>query len=286
MIVHGTRPTPGAGLRQRKVERHGRAHNRGAFARPPMKLALLSDLHANRQAFDACLAHARAQGATQFALLGDLVGYGADPAAVVAQAMALAEAGAWIVQGNHDAMALRPPSPARTLGEHSAQWTHDQLTPGQRAFLGALPLQAQAGSLLLVHASPEAPADWRYVRDADAAQRSLDFVKTAWPAVRHVFCGHVHAQALYYQGPGGRAMAFAPHPGVAIPVPGHRHWLATVGSAGQPRDGDPRAMYALFDAPGARLSFHRVAYDHAGAAAAIRAAGLPAFSAERLEQGQ
>lgn len=252
----------------------------------PMKLALLSDLHANRQALDACLQHARAQGASHFALLGDLVGYGADPVAVVEQAMALAEAGAWIVQGNHDAMALQPPAQAQTLGEQSAQWTHAQLTPAHRAFLQGLPLQAQFGQTLLVHASPERPERWRYVQDADVAQRNLAFVAEAHPALRHVFCGHVHQQALYYQGQGGKAMAFAPHAGVAIPVPAHRRWLATVGSVGQPRDGDPRAMYALLDTDAGRLSFQRVPYDHAAAAAAIRAAGLPAALADRLEQGR
>ena len=80
-----------------------------------MKIALLSDIHANRQALDACLAHARAQGARQFALLGDLVGYGGDPAAVVDQAMALAQEGALIVQGNHDAAAVTPPAQATQL---------------------------------------------------------------------------------------------------------------------------------------------------------------------------
>lgn len=251
-----------------------------------MKLALLSDLHANRQAFDACLQHARAQGAIHFALLGDLVGYGADPVAVVEQAMQLAEAGAWIVQGNHDAMALQPPTQAQTLGEQSAQWTHDRLTPAHRAFLAALPLQITLDNTLLVHANPEAPERWRYVQDADVAQRSLAFVAEQYPALRHVFCGHVHQQALYYQGQGGKAMAFAPHAGVAIPVPAHRRWLATVGSVGQPRDGDPRAMYALLDTDAGRLSFQRVPYDHATAAAAIRAAGLPAALADRLEQGR
>ena len=81
-------------------------------------------------------------------------------------------------------------------------------------------------------------------------------------------------------------MAFEPTPGVAIPVRAHRAWLATVGSAGQPRDGDARAMYALYDEPGAQLTFVRVPYDHAAAAAAIRRAGLPAANADRLAKGR
>ena len=92
-----------------------------------MKIALLSDIHANRQALDACLQHARAQGAEQFALLGDLVGYGGEPVAVVEQVRDLAQQGALCVLGNHDAMALAPPANPRNRSELGAQWTHDQL---------------------------------------------------------------------------------------------------------------------------------------------------------------
>ena len=100
-----------------------------------MKLALLSDIHANIQAFEACLAHARAHGAQQFALLGDLVGYGADPVAVVAQAQALAAQGALLVKGNHDALAVRPPAVVQTVGDSTAAWTHAQLSAEQRSLL-------------------------------------------------------------------------------------------------------------------------------------------------------
>jgi hypothetical protein len=95
--------------------------------------------------------------------------------------------------------------------------------------------------------------------------------------IRHVFGGHVHRQMLYYQGQGRGLLEFVPTPGAAIPVPAHRRWVATIGSVGQPRDGRQEAMYALFDRDAARLTFARVAYDHAAAAAAIRAAGLPDF---------
>ena len=81
-------------------------------------------------------------------------------------------------------------------------------------------------------------------------------------------------------------MPFAPQPGVAVPVPTHRQWLATVGSVGQPRDGNPQAMYAVLDTERALLTFHRVPYDHYSAAAAIRHAGLPEFFAHRLEEGR
>jgi diadenosine tetraphosphatase ApaH/serine/threonine PP2A family protein phosphatase len=250
-----------------------------------MKLALLSDIHANLQAFEACLAHARAQGAQQVAILGDLVGYGADPAAVMTRIMALAEQGAWVLKGNHDELALAPPATVQNVGDSTAAWTHAQLDAAHKEFLAALPLTIEQGDMLLVHASADAPERWRYVQDTQIAALSLD-AASAHPQVRYVFGGHVHHQSLYYRSATGKLMPFVPTPGVAVPVPHHRHWLATVGSVGQPRDGDPRAMYALFDTERMLLSFQRVPYDWQSAAAAIRQAGLPALFADRLEQGR
>ncbi len=250
-----------------------------------MKLALLSDIHANIQAFDACLLHAREQGAQQFALLGDLVGYGADPVAVVERAQQLAAQGALLVKGNHDALAVAPPAQVVTVGDTTAGWTHEQLSDGQRQFLDQLPLTIQHEAILLVHASVDSPELWRYVYDERAASASLD-AAASLADVRYVFCGHVHLQTLYYLGAAADLMKFLPTPGVAVPVPRHRRWLATVGSAGQPRDRNPRAMYALFDTDKLQLTFQRVAYDNHAAAVAIRQAALPAMFADRLELGR
>jgi len=250
-----------------------------------MRIALLSDLHANLRALDACLAHARTQGATQFAFLGDLVGYGAEPSAVVQRVMDLGEQGALVLRGNHDTFAVTPAAHASTLGESTALWTHDQLNATERSFLAGLPLTARLGRALLVHATADKPEAWRYAYDAQVAGLSLDAAR-AEPEVRYVFGGHVHLQSLYYRGSDDQLIAFHPRSGVTIPVPGHRYWLATVGSVGQPRDGDTRAMYAVFDAERATLAFHRVDYDFAAAARAVRAAGLPAFLADRLEVGR
>ena len=249
-----------------------------------MRIALLSDIHANLQALDACLEHAHAQRAQRYAFLGDLVGYGADPVAVVDRVMQLVEEGAVAIKGNHDAMAVAPPEQVSTVGDTTAYWTHIQLSPARRAWLDALPLTVHEESVLLVHASVNEPELWRYVYDERGASASLD-ASSAWAGVRYVFGGHVHRQTLYYRGAADDLMMFVPQAGVAIPVPRHRQWLATVGSVGQPRDGKPLAMYALFDTERARLTFHRVAYDHHSAAAAIRRAGLPDYFAARLEAG-
>lgn len=255
-----------------------------------MRLALLSDLHANRQALSACLDHARTQGVDRHAFLGDLVGYGADPVWVVEQVMALQMQGALVIQGNHDAMAVTPPQGEVSMGSSTADWTHRQLNSEQRRFLADLPLTASLEHLLLVHASADKPETWRYVDSERAATVCLEAARgrgtVAGVVQNHILVGHVHHQTLYYQGAGHDLMPFKPTVGVGVPVPRLRACVATVGSVGQPRDGDPRAMYAVYDLAAGRLTFHRVAYDHAAAAAAIRQAGLPEFFAQRLETGR
>ncbi|HSV35214.1 MAG TPA: metallophosphoesterase [Ramlibacter sp.] len=253
-----------------------------------MRIALLSDLHANRHALEACLLDARGRSADQYAFLGDLVGYGGEPGAVLDRVMDLQARGAWVLRGNHDEAALASPAlgpPGRTVtGDHGAAWTGAQLSPAQREFLAGLPLVLRHDFIFLVHASANDPGQWHYVDDGRAAQASLD--AACVNGVTHVFGGHVHEQRLYFQGAGRGVMPFAPTPGVAIAVRQPRRWLAAVGAVGQPRDGTPSAMYALFDTTALQLVFLRVPYDVAGAARAIRQAGLPAFYADRLAQGQ
>lgn len=253
----------------------------------PMRLALISDIHANRQALMACLAHARQQGVEQYAFLGDLVGYGGEPVAVLDTVMALAAQGAWVLQGNHDAMALSPPTAQAgeaTQGSQGAAWTHAQLSAEHRAFLAALPLTIQREALLLVHASADQPATWRYVDSERAAGHCLEAAQAQGAA--HVLVGHVHHQTLYYQGAGRLLMKFEPKPGLAVPMSPHRPLVACVGSCGQPRDGDPRAMYTVYDLGARKITFHRVPYNHTEAAAAIRQADMPEFFAQRLERGR
>src|SRR5574343_844924 len=122
-----------------------------------MKLALLSDLHANLQALEACLAHAHTQEADQFAFLGDLVGYGGQPAEVLDHVQALATQGAVVLKGNHDEMALSPPADAAQHGSGTAAWTGAQLSPMLRQFLATLPLTCHLLQLLLVHARAPPP---------------------------------------------------------------------------------------------------------------------------------
>jgi predicted phosphodiesterase len=246
-----------------------------------MILALLSDLHANIQALDACLRHARERGATRFAFLGDLVGYGADAVAVVRAVMSHAAEGAVVVKGNHDdAVGARTHAYMNDAARQAIEWAARTLSEEERAFLSGLPLCVRCGDVCFVHAAAAAPERWSYVDSKSAALQSM-----AAAGVPYTFSGHVHDQRLFAQTGSRRASVFEPHSGTAIALGAHRSWLALVGSVGQPRDGSPAAGYALFDDQRKLLTYFRIPYDHAGAAQAIREAGLSESLAFRVERG-
>lgn len=245
-----------------------------------MRIAIFSDIHANRQAFEAVLVQAHAARADRIVILGDIVGYGGDPAWAVDRVASLAAEGAVIVKGNHDAAITTPLPGMNPIAAAAIDWTRTQLSPAQAGFLSTLPLTAFVEGIEFVHASPAAPALWPYIthdRDADQAMAASQ--------ARVMMCGHVHRPALYHARPGGRAEHFVPIAGVAVPLLAQRRWVGVVGSVGQPRDGNPAAAYALLDTGANTLTLLRAPYDAAGAQAAIRAAGLPESLAARLARG-
>ena len=220
-------------------------------------------------------------GADRRAFLGDLVGYGADPVAVLEVIERHASHGAIVLMGNHDAAALGRADDALTGAALAAvDWTRAQLSTRHRAFLASLPLIVEQDNIVYVHASAAAPEQWIYITGPREAADSLCASKA-----NYVFSGHVHEPKLYYTGVSGTPMQFRPIPGTPIPVSRQHRWLAIVGSAGQPRDGNNAACYALFDTERERLTFFRVRYDFESAMRKIRAAGLPERFALRLERG-
>ena len=247
-----------------------------------MKWGILTDLHANREAVEAVLEHAAGQRIERYALLGDFVGYGADPAWVLDIVRAMVRAGAVAVLGNHDLAVAEGASPGmRPEPRYVVEWTRGRLDAAQIAFLAGLPLTQKVGDLLFVHANAWAPAEWGYVQGSTEAVRSL-----AATSQRVTFCGHMHEPRLYHLSRTGKAGDFVPTPGMPIPLLQHRQWLVIPGSAGQPRDGDPAACYAVYDDATAELTYWRVPYDTAAAGAKIRAAQLPQRLASRLAEGQ
>jgi diadenosine tetraphosphatase ApaH/serine/threonine PP2A family protein phosphatase len=242
--------------------------------------ALLSDIHGNLEALNACLSHARGRGAERFAFLGDLVGYGADARGVVEVVTRYAAEGAVVLKGNHDEAVEVSGGYFNDAARAAIEWARKTLTDEQRRFLAALPLVVRQGEICYAHASAAAPERWNYIDSPSAARRCVDAAQ-----VVYTFCGHVHDQVLYFEGALGRMKEFRPVVGTPIPVQGHRRWVTIVGSVGQPRDRDPAAAYALFDLARRQVTFCRVAYDAGAAADKIRQAGLPGSLAARVELG-
>ena len=245
-----------------------------------MLIALFTDIHGNREALEACLAHARHRKIDRFVFLGDYVGYGADPGFVVETVRDFVTRGAIALVGNHDSAAAGAFERMNDEAMLAIDWTRQQLGDDQLAFLRALPLSAEDGVHCYVHASAASPARWEYVFDERAAARSLHATKAD-----RTFCGHTHVPALFQLTATGNVMAFAPMDDVAMPLTWHRRFVAVIGAVGQPRDGNPDACYALFDDVTRELTYVRVPYDIAGAQRKIREAGLPPFLAARLARG-
>ena len=246
-----------------------------------MRIALLSDIHGNLEALHACLRHASDRGAERYAFLGDLVGYGADPGGVIDTIAEYADRGAVVVKGNHDhAIETNRLAGMNDGAADVLEWTRRMLTPAQKSFLANLPLSVRDDDCCFVHASADHPESWPYVDTSRAARESMMASGATW-----TFSGHMHDQVLYFRTLAGKTAPFRPTSGSSVPVPPHRYWLALVGSAGQPRDGNPAAGYALFDGITEEVTFFRIPYDHLTAAEKIRRAGLPSWLAHRVEKG-
>jgi diadenosine tetraphosphatase ApaH/serine/threonine PP2A family protein phosphatase len=251
-----------------------------------MRLALLTDLHANREAVEACLAHAEGQRVDQYAFTGDFVGYGADPAWVVRTVMDYVARGAVAVQGNHDYSVTRPssreagPPQMHAEAREAIEWTRGQLDPEQLAFLADLPLTQKHGNAYFVHATAWEPVRWEYVTGIEEAERSLKASRS-----RIVFSGHVHAPALYRRADDGRMGRHVPQAGQRIGLQPQHQYLVLPGAVGQPRDQNNAACYAVFDDEARDISYFRVPYDHGAAARKVIAAGLPIVFAMRLVEG-
>ena len=246
-----------------------------------MLLAVFADIHANRQAFAACLDFARSRGAARIVCLGDYVGYGADPEWTVETVMDLVEGGAMAVRGNHDSAVSMPSETMNAVAQAAIEWTRGRLSAAQRHFLAELPLTLREDDRLYVHSEASSPSKWRYVQNTPDAARSI--VATEADIT---FCGHIHRPALYSMSPAAKMTSFVPVSGVPVQLSGGRRWLAVLGSVGQPRDGDPAASFAMYDTDRREITYCRVPYDVEAAASRIRDNGLPHWLADRLSVGR
>lgn len=232
-----------------------------------MRLAIISDIHANLEALTRALELIASQNVDEIICLGDIVGYGANPNECVEL---VRERCSTVLLGNHDAATLDL-SLARhftTFARISAAWTAEQLTEASRLYLGTLPLTARRPDLLFVHASPYEPEEWHYVLSAIDAQPALRSF-----AERICFIGHTHVPAIYTES------------GQVARVERNVKALVNVGSVGQPRDGNPLLSYGLFDTEKWTYVNVRSEYDVERAGEKILRAGLPRALADRLVVG-
>ncbi len=246
-----------------------------------MLLAIFADIHANRQAFAACFDAARARGAQRTILLGDYVGYGADPEWTVETVMGMVDRGAMAVLGNHDEAVSTPTISFNPEAQAAIEWTRGRLGAEQRRFLAELPLALQEDDRLYVHSEASHPASWRYVQGTSDAARSLMAT-----SLHVTFCGHIHSPALYSMSAAADMTGFVPASGVPVQLLPGRRWLAVLGSVGQPRDGNPAASFAMLDTAAREITWCRVPYDVETAARRIREHGLPLWLADRLLVGR
>lgn len=240
--------------------------------------AVLGDIHANIDALNAVLDDARAQGVTHFVCVGDVVGYNAAPAACIRAVRD--ELGCPCVRGNHDHYVSDPGTNLADFHPSAAQvveWTRSQLAEDDVQWLHDLPLQKPVMGFMLVHATLDKPDHWGYVFENQQAEANFSYQYT--PLCFH---GHTHVPIIYSNEPGG-VVHYQPRD-FTLEL-GQRLFI-NVGSVGQPRDGDPRASYVVYDMAARQIRFRRVAYDVQAAMARNRLAGLPEKCASRLEIGR
>ncbi len=239
-----------------------------------MRILVVSDVHANLRALDAVIEAAGSVDATWH--LGDVVGYGPDPDAVVAR---LRDIGATGVRGNHDAAALGGDEIElfNTDARRAMEWTRATISPATRVWLDAQPLRAASGQFSLVHGSPRDPV-WEYITSAPIARANLALLETTYGLF-----GHTHQPAVH-RDDGKVAERLTPADGERVTLDA-RPTLLNPGSVGQPRDGNPLAAYLVIDTDRSEACWGRAVYDVAATQAAMQASSLPERLVARLAYG-
>ena len=240
-----------------------------------MKYAIIADIHANLEAFQVVLDDVKEQNCTHVACLGDVVGYNANPKECldIVRGMNIP-----CVKGNHDEYCSSEDH-LEGFNPHAAEavnWTRKQLTVEDREWLRDLKYLRLVANFTIVHATLDVPQRWGYVFDKLAAAASFTYQNTGV-----CFFGHTHVPVAFIrdsQVRGGTYSKFKVEPG--------RKYFVNVGSVGQPRDGDPKAKYVVYDMDESSIELRKLDYDIPGAQKKILAAGLPPRLAERLAVGK
>ena len=246
-----------------------------------MRYLVISDIHANLQAYETVMAHAAPLNYERILVLGDLVGYGADPNIVCERVRALSPHA--VIRGNHDKVGSGVESPEgfNAVARNAIRWTYDTLTRENRDWLAALP----KGPVIvddLIEICHGAPFDEdAYVFDDLDALRAMN-------ASRRPLClfGHTHVPSIFRIEPSVHALLPVRGERCRVPIEAHSRYLVNCGAVGQPRDSDPRAAFGLLDAETRVLTIVRTPYDLAITQTKIVEAGLPPVLAQRLALGR
>ncbi len=240
-----------------------------------MRIALFGDIHANLEALNAVLEDAASQGCVEWVCLGDLVGYNANPSECLELVRAME---CPVVKGNHDEDACGDHSleTMNPIAATALEWTREHLSEDQREWLRGLRMVRQVSDFTIVHSTLDQPQAWNYVTNKFDAMSNFSYQFT------HIcFHGHTHVPRVFVRGARVKEV-----PAESIEVEESLKYFINIGSVGQPRDGDWRACYVIYDIPAKLITFRRVDYDIETTQRKILAADLPTSLADRLSDGR
>lgn len=243
-----------------------------------MRYGLFSDVHSNLEAMTAVAQSMKAVGVDQTLCGGDFVGYYANPNETIDLIRSL---DCWkSVMGNHDAglLGLTSLDKFNKPAAEAIQWTQGRITPSNREFLRGLRLREEIGDILLVHSSPFQSEEWHYLTGQEDLERNFRYFQGFI-----CFFGHVHKPFIAEQQKDGSVKVIEDTDYKLDP---ERRYLVNIGSVGQPRDGDPKTCWVLYDSSAKTLSIKRLAYDFETTAKKTLDAGLPDYLAQRLKSGK
>ncbi len=243
-----------------------------------MRIAILADIHANLAAFEAVMDDIEAKGGVdEYWCLGDIIGYGPDPGECI---KLLRQLNFICISGNHDlgAIGKLELSYFNPTAAEACRWTAARLNPVDVRYLEDLPATVQKGDFLLVHGSPLEPA-LEYVISTGIAAKNFSFFKS-----KYCLVGHTHAP-LAFKEEGNTCTSITLSTGIGL-VLGEKRMIINPGGVGQPRDGDPRASYAIYESEGRMLRLYRVEYDIQSTQDKMVRSGLPMTLVSRLESGK
>ncbi|MCP3892892.1 MAG: metallophosphoesterase family protein [Desulfobulbaceae bacterium] len=243
-----------------------------------MRIAVLSDIHSNFEALEAVLEHALQRNVDRYVGLGDVVGYGASPNECIELLLSLPECSG--VLGNHDAAVLNIPLNMKRDARKVIQWTKSVLTKSSLSYLKKMEDIVRWDNISFCHSNPYRPRNWYYV--AEKTYISSSFARSK---AKVLFVGHTHVPVAITRKNFFCIYIRSPEHSMVVPVAENNRQIFNGGSVGQPRDGDPRASYLIYDTAKSVIEFYRVSYSVEVAAKKIISAGLPGIFAQRLATG-